>query len=184
MNLDLTNEKWSILAINIILGAVLIYSYYYYITKGGVDIKTLWGKAYKIQNIYTLSLILCVVSWLLLTIFVIFKTPNTTKNKSILSNLMVIQLIIITISMLWLPLTILYVKEKKTKVLTMLGVLLVLFIVAMASFKQFRLVNSLKAEDNDCAKRMKTAAIVGAGYFFFHTLVLDFAGWNYGFFSN
>ena len=179
----MTSEKWTLLFVNLVLGAVLIYSYYHYITKGGVSVKTLWGKAYSVRNFYTLSLILCVVSYLVMSLFILFKTPNSRQNLALISNLVVINVLIITISMLWLPLTLLYVKEKDSKSLTMLGVLLVLFIVAMSAYKQVNLVKALSPENNNCAQTMKTAAIVGAGYFFFHTFFLDFLGWSYGFFS-
>ena len=58
MNLSLTNQKWAILLTNIIFGTILIYSYYHYITKSGVPIKKLWGKAYKVNKLYLVSMIL------------------------------------------------------------------------------------------------------------------------------
>lgn len=184
MNLTITNEKWTLLFVYFVLGAVLIYSYYHYITKGGVSVKTLWGKAYSMRQIYTMSIILCLISYLIIMLFVVFKTPNSRQNTALISNLVVINVLIITISMLWLPLTILYVKEKRSKGVSMMGVLLVLFIVGMASYKQINLVNALTPESNNCAQTMKTVATIGAGYFFFHTFFLDFLGWSYGFFSN
>lgn len=179
----MTSEKWALIFVYLVLGAVLIYSYYHYIAKGGVSVRTLWGKSYGTRNFYTLSMILCIVSYLVMALFILFKTPNSIQNLALTSNLVVINVLIITISMLWLPLTILYVKEKDSKPLTMLGVLLVLFVVAMAAYKQINLVKALTPENNNCAKTMKTAATVGAGYFFFHTFFLDFLGWSYGFFS-
>ena len=39
MNLSLTNQKSTLLVVNVILGLILLYSYYHYITKGGVQLK-------------------------------------------------------------------------------------------------------------------------------------------------
>ena len=183
MNLSLTNEKWAILAMNVIFGAVLIYSYYHYITKGGVRAKTLWGKAYKVEKLYLASMILAALGYLFVLVFSVFKTPNTKGNAGILSNLLVIQVLILVVSMLWLPMTLLYLKEKANKQFSMIAVVIILFIVALASAKQFLLVRNLTAENNSCAKTMKTLAKVGAGYFFVHTFFFDFVGWDIGFFS-
>ena len=183
MNLSLTNQKWAILAMNIIFGGILIYSYYHYITKGGVPTKTLWGKAYKLEKVYLASLILAAVGYLLVLVFSVFKTPNTKANNGILANLFVIQVLIVVVSMLWLPMTLAYLKEKKNRTFSMIAVLLILFIVALASAKQILLVKNLNPENNSCAKTMKTLAKVGAGYFFVHTFFFDFMGWDIGFFS-
>ena len=183
MNLSLTNQKCAILAMNVIFGAILIYSYYHYITKGGVPDKMLWGKIYKLKKVYLASMILAAIGYLLLLLFVVFKTPNTKVNNGILSNLLVIQVLIVVVSMLWLPMTLAYLKEKTNKTFTMVAVLLILFIVALASAKQFLLVRNLTPESNNCAKTMKTLAKLGAGYFFVHTFFFDFVGWDIGFFS-
>lgn len=183
MNLVLTNQKISLLAVNIILGAILVYSYYHYITKGGVPINTLWGKVGKVKNLYLLSMILSFLGYAALLIFVVLKTPNTKINGAMISNLMVIQVIIITISMIWLPMTLLYLKERSNKQLTMFAVLVTLFIVALASAKQFLIVKNITPENNQCARTMKTLGVLGAGIIFVHTFFLDFIGWNIGFFS-
>ena len=158
MNLSLTNQKWGILAINVIFGGILIYSYYHYITKGGVPTKMLWGKAYKLEKVYLASMILAAVGYLLVLVFSVFKTPNTKLNNGILSNLLVIQVLIVVVSMLWLPMTLAYLKEKKNRTFTMTAVLLILFIVALASAKQFLLIRNLTPENNSCARTMKTLA--------------------------
>ena len=183
MNLSLTNQKWSLLALNVIFGAVLLYSYYHYITKSGVPTKMLWGKAYKVEKVYLASMVLAAIGYLLVLVFSVFKTPNTKVNNGLLSNLLVIQAVIVVVSMIWLPMTLAYLKDKGNKTLTMVAVLLILFIVALASAKQILLVKNLTPENNDCARTMKTLAKVGAGYFFIHTFFFDFIGWDLGFFS-
>lgn len=180
MNLSLTNQKWSILAVNVIFGCVLLYSYYHYITKSGVPTKTLWGKAYKVEKLYLASMVLAALGYLAVLVFTVFKTPNTKMNNGLLSNLLVIQVLIIGVSMLWLPMTLIHLKKDSNKNLTMFAVLVILFIVAMSASKQFLLVRNLTPENNDCAK---TVAKLGAGYFFVHTFFFDFIGWDLGFFS-
>lgn len=183
MNLSLTNQKLRIVAINVILGLILIYSYYHYITNSGVPVKTLWGKAYKVEKVYLVSMLLAAIGYLLVFTFSVFKTPNTNVNSGILSNLLVIQVVIVVVSMIWLPMTLTYLKDKSNKRLNMVAVLIILFIVALASAKQFLLVRNLTPENNYCGKTMKTLAKLGAGYFFVHTFFFDFIGWDLGFFS-
>ena len=57
----------------------------------------------------------------------------------------------------------------------MFAILLILFIVGLASAKQFLIVRNLTPENNQCAKTMKTLATIGAGYFFVHTFFFDFS---------
>ena len=87
MNLVLTNEKISLLVINIIFGAVLLLSYYRYIKYGGVIVKTLWGKAYSVRKAYTTSMIIVTLAYLLVIIFAVFKTTNSARNTALTSNL-------------------------------------------------------------------------------------------------
>ena len=182
MNLSLTNQKSTLLVVNVILGLILLYSYYHYITKGGVPIKKLWGKSHKFKTIYLVSMLLATIGYFLVLGYTIFKTPNTKLNGAIISNLMVIQVLIIVISMMWMPMTLVYLKEKSNKSITMFAILLILFIVGMASAKQFLIVRNLTPENNQCAKTMKTLATIGAGYFFVHTFFFDFLSWSIVFF--
>ena len=187
MNYSINSNKLTLLIVNIIFGCALIYSYYYFIKNGGVNIKTLWGKVYDKKIVFEISMILALISYLIIIGFAIFKTPNTKKNNSIISNLTIIQLLIIVVSMLWLPLTIIYAKNaKKNKhnSLGMFAVILVLLIVALGSFKQIFLINMLSEEKTLCAQVTKKIAIIAAGYFFVHTFFFDSIGWNMSFFSN
>ena len=182
MNLSLTSQKTSLLAVNFILGSILIYSYYHYITKSRVPIKKLWGKAFDLKHLYLISMVLAAIGYILVVVFSVFKTPNTKINNAIISNLMVIQVVIIVVSMLWMPMTLVYLKEKASRSYTMIAIVFILFIVALASAKQMIIVRNITPENNQCARYMKTAAIVGAGYFLFHTFAFDFLGWELGFF--
>ena len=181
MNLVLTNEKIIIVFLNLLFGAVLLFSYYRYIKYGGVPIKTLWGKAYSVRKAYTASMILAALGYAILLFFTLFKTTNSARNTALISNLLIVQVLIIVVSMIWLPLTLLYVKEGR-KPFLMLAVIIVLFIVGIASFKQIKIIQSLTPESNECAKVTQKVAVVGAGVFFFHTFFLDFIGWSCGFF--
>ena len=181
MNLVLTNEKTMLILLNVLFGAVLLFSYYRYINFGGVPLKTLWGKAYSVRKAYSASILLAGLGYALLLFFTIFKTTNSARNTALTSNLLIVQVLIIVVSMIWLPLTLLYVKEGR-KPFIMLAILIVLFIVGISSFKQIKIIQSLTSQSNECAKVTQKAAIVGAGVFFFHTFFLDFIGWSCGFF--
>jgi ABC-type nitrate/sulfonate/bicarbonate transport system permease component len=182
MNLDLTHEKIILMLVNFVFGTVLLISYYRYVTLGGVSVKELWGGAYSVRKLYTVSMILAALGYLLVVFFAIFKTTNSIKNTKLLSNLTIVQVIIIVVSMVWLPLTIVFIKTGR-KPFMMLAILLVLFIVGIAAFKQIKIIQCLTPENNECARMTQKAAIIGGGVFFFHTFFLDFMGWSCGFFK-
>lgn len=183
MNLTLTNDKMMLLLINIIFGSILLYSYYHYIKYSDVSVKKLWGGAFKVKNIYGLSMLIVALGYLSTVFFILFKTKNNLNNKTLISEILIVQALIITISMLWLPLTLKYIKSNDN-VAIKLSVILTLLIVGLASLKQVFLVTKLNALNTRCAEITKKIAIIGSSLFFIHTFFLDFIGWNVGFFIN
>lgn len=182
-NLALSKQKTIFLLVNLVLGCILIYSYYYYIKYSNVSIRKLWGNSYPYRKTFMVSMIFALISWILIVEFILLAAQNTRLNERIISDLSVIQSVIIIVSMLWLPLTLLYIKSKKNDALTMLPVIVVLFIVAMASLKQILIVRQITYDNCKMAYLSRNLAVIGAIYFFVHTFFVDLVGWNYGFFS-
>ena len=175
------NSKALLFLVNLILGVILIYSYYHYITYGGVSVKTLWGDGYYYKQFFYLTMLLALLGYLAVLIYAFFFAQ---QNKTLL-NLCFTQVLIISISMLWLPLTIKFLKshgEINKKLLTF-GVVLTLFLVALASIKQYLVVEKLNPKiKNNLSKSMKKLALIGAGLFIFQTFGMDLLAWDVGFF--
>lgn len=171
-------EKSILIGINLLLGSILLYSYYRGIETSKLTIDDLWGGIVKTRWLYFLSGILAIIGYLYILYFLVFKMKTSMRNNHILSNISVVQLLIITISMLWLPLTIQYLRGRKRNPLLMLGIVLVLLIVSLAALKQVYLIK--KIDHNNLLQ--KNLAILGGSYLFIHSFLFDAISWNYNFF--
>lgn len=175
------NSKILLLLINLVLGSILIYSYYYYIKYGGATLPQLWGDAYPYRKYFMLTMILALFGYLLVLAYAIFVAQ---KNKTLV-NLLIIQLVIISVSMLWLPLTLKYLQSHNSlsQYLYMFSVIVVLFMVALTSIKQYLIVEKLiPTNKNKINKTFKTVALIGASAFIFQTFAMDFMAWDVGLF--
>lgn len=181
----LTKEKIIFLLVNVVIGSLLLFSYYYYIKNGGIGLKTLWGFAYPHRNIFYVSMVFALISWLLIFEFVLLSSRNSLVNARVISNLSTVQAIIIVVSMLWLPLVLIYAKSKTNpkNPFLMLGILFVLLVVALASLKQIFIIRKIEHDNCKVANLSKNLAIAGGVYFFIHTFFFDFLAWDYSFFS-
>ena len=163
-------NKFYILSI-IILGILLLYSYYYY--SSVPEFMQLWGGiSKKIIPIYVVSMLICAAGFLTFLYYIYVK--NIFTKEEVL-NIFMLSLIIIFFSIFWTPYSILYLQNKdyKNKII----VLLILFIVALSCFGLF--YNVYKIQDKSLFKKFVD---IGLFYFFFHTFVLDFSIWSYNFF--
>tara|TARA_B110001469_G_scaffold125684_2_gene141593 strand:- start:3800 stop:4351 length:552 start_codon:yes stop_codon:yes gene_type:complete len=183
MELCLRDNKIFLLLINIIVGGMLLYSYYYYIKYGGVSVKDLWGKAYPYRVVYGISMIVAAIGYIAVMVWTLV---NATKSQNgLVSDLIIAQIVIIAVSLLWLPLTIMFAKSKTKPPDVMISIIIVLLIVAVASIQQVLIVNKLKpvGTKNKLLAAGHKAVIAGAVLFAIHTVFLDGLGWNIGFFS-
>ena len=182
MKLDLiNNSKMLLILVNVILGSILLYSYYYYIRYGRATLPQLWGDAYPYRKYFMVSMMAALIGYLLVLSYGIF----VAKKSKALVNLAIIQLVIIAVSMLWLPLTLKYLqsRDKLSRNLYMFAIIVVLFMVAVTSIKQYLIVEKLiPTNKNKINKTFKTVALVGAGAFIFQTFATDFMAWDVGFF--
>ena len=183
MELCLRDNKIFLLVFNLIVGGMLLYSYYYYIKYGGVSAKDLWGKAYPYRVVYMISMIFAAIGYIAVMVWTLV---NATKSQNgLVSDLIIAQVLIVTVSMLWLPLTIMFAKSKTKSIFLAIAIILVLLIVAVTSIQQVLIVNKLKPVDtkNKLLAGGHKAIIAGATLFAIHTLFFDGLGWNIGFFT-
>ena len=182
MELNLVDHsKVAFIMVNIILGSILLYSYYYYIKYGGIAVNLLWGDANKYKNVLLFTMGLAVIGYVLIAIYALVYA----KQSSQLINLVSCQILIISISMLWLPITIMFLKSKhkSNKLMLTFAIIIVLFLVALTSIKQILIIEKLNYMGNNKMKHtFKKLAIVGACLFAFQTFVMDFLVWDIGFF--
>ena len=169
------NFNYNYLIIIALLGCILLYSYYKYISN--IDnVSKLWGSTpsfYK-DKLFLVSFLLCALAFLLLFYYLAtYQKFNELEIEKIFLGL----LGIVLISLFWLPLTIFHLTYKKDKCLNRMLILLTLFIVAISSIYTAYQIN--KINDNSL---LKQTVFYGMCYFSFHTLVLDFFYWSYGYF--
>ena len=159
---------------NLILGSILIYSYYFFGSKNKDKLQKLWGKIEGIKRIMTISSMLVATVTYLFTIYYLAFETDKLDNKYI-NNIVAYQVILILASMLWMPLSIKYLKKKE--LLTKIAIILILFIVSMCSLAIFYKI--YKLEHNN---KYKNLALLGSIVLFFQTFFVDFLNWNYNFF--
>jgi|SaaInlStandDraft_2_1057019.scaffolds.fasta_scaffold154410_1 hypothetical protein len=167
--------NYGILLANVVLGTILLYSYYYLGSNNSGVVEKLWGRIRgNLRNFYLFSMLVTLIGYLLMLYFLVFRVKN---NNELLNEILVFQIIVIVISMLWMPLSIKYLTNKNIYLKPI--IILVLFVVGIAALGNTLKVSKLQVSNKN--KSFKNLAVAGAGYLFFHTFVLDFLGWNYNF---
>ena len=160
---------------NVVLGTILLFSYFYIGSKNSGVVEKLWGNIKGLHRKLTIaSMIITGITYLFTIYYLCFKSDKL--DKKILNEILKYQIILIIASMLWMPLSIKYLNKKD--VLTKIAVILILFIVAISALAIF--YKLLTINDNS---KYKIMALVGSGMLFFHTFFLDFLNWNYNFFK-
>lgn len=162
---------------NTILGAILLFSYYYFININPKITNKLWGSIKGLErNITIISGIVTSILYLVLIYYFSFSFKKTNDNNKLINEIITYQILLIIISMFWLPLSIEYIKNKSA--LLKFSIILTLFLVAIFAFMIF--YKLLNIEDD---KLIKKLALFAAFMLFFHTFFLDFINWNIKFFN-
>ena len=162
---------------NTILGAILLFSYYYFININPKISNKLWGSIKGLERKLTIiSGIVTSILYLVLIYYFSFSFKKSNNNNKLINEIVTYQILLIIISMLWLPLSIEYIKNKS--ILLKFSIILTLFLVAIFAFIIF--YKLLKVQDN---KLIKKLALFAAFMLFFHTFFLDFINWNIKFFN-
>jgi hypothetical protein len=165
-----------LLIINIIGGAAVIGSYIFGLNaqEGGANV--LWGGVpVNIRPVYTVSMIISALGYFAFLYYIFFRlNPGQISIGGIsgFTLFYVIFLLILIPSALWMPLTNVYVGNPGTG--TWVLVRTVLAIVGLASIA---LLWSLLTLQGKMPGVSYWLAVVGSGYFAFHTAVLDAIIW-------
>jgi hypothetical protein len=165
-----------LLIINILGGAAVILSYIYGLKTQTGGASVLWGNvAENIRPVYTVSMILSALGYFAFIYFILFRLEPgevVIGGRFGFGLFNTIFLVILIASAFWMPLTNLYVSNPGTGF--WIGVRGVLALVALGSIA---LVWSLLSLQLDARGVVYWLAVAGAGYFAFHTAILDAIVW-------
>ncbi len=163
------------LSIIYILGIILLYSYYYFLSLSPRNLEILWaGMKGSLKNIYMISIFLAAFGFLLL-LYYLFITDSLTSSQ--INKLFIGAILVIVISMLWIPLSLKYSKNK-SKIYQFM-ILVVLFSIAFSSLYIISIIDNIDDKKN---KNFLILARFGMYYFLFHAFILDSLAWSFNFF--
>jgi len=165
-----------LLVINIVGGTTVIGSYIYGLNAQSGGANVLWGGVPEnIRPIYTVSMILSALGYFAFLYYIFFRLEPAEISIAGISGFTVFYVIFLLIlipSAFWMPLTNVYVDNPTTTMWVLVRT--VLAIVGLASLA---LLWAFLALDGKVQGVSYWLAIVGAGYFAFHTAVLDAIVW-------
>ncbi|MFC1874539.1 hypothetical protein ACFLY3_00040 [Chloroflexota bacterium] len=165
-----------LLVINIIGGVAVIGSYIFGISAQSGGANVLWGGVPgNIRPVYGVSMILAALGYFAFMYYIFFRlTPSEVSIAGTFdfSLFYAIFLVILIPSALWMPLTNLYVGNPSTGM--WIWVRIVLVLVGLASIALVWTFLSLQTKTPGISYWL---AVVGSGYFAFHTAILDAIVW-------
>jgi len=169
-------QKIILLIINILGGIAVIGSYILGLKGQSAGTNILWGGVpANIRPMYTVSMILSALGYFAILYYIFFQlNPAQTKIFGISGFTMfyVIFLFILIPSAFWMPLTNIYVTNPNTGI--WIGIRTVLAIVGLSSIALTLAFLTLQGKVPGLAYWL---AVIGSGYFAFHTTVLDAIIW-------
>jgi hypothetical protein len=165
-----------LLVINVVGGAAVIASYIFGLNAQAGGTNVLWGGVpANIRPIYGISMILSALGYFAFLYYIFFRLdPAQTSIASIpgFTLFYVIFLLILIPSAFWMPLTNVYVVNPSIGI--WIGIRTVLALVGLASIALLWALLSLQGKVPGIAYWL---AVVGSGYFAFHTSILDAVVW-------
>jgi hypothetical protein len=169
-------QQIALLVVNIIGGAAVIGSYVFGLNAQSGGANVLWGGVPEsIRPVYAVSMILSALGYFAFLYYILFRlTPSEVGIAGVsgFTLFYVIFVLILIPSAFWMPLTNLYVGNPGTGI--WIGVRTVLAIVGLASIALFWALLTLHGKVPGVSYWL---AVVGSGYFAFHTAVLDAIVW-------
>jgi hypothetical protein len=161
-----------LLIINILGGAAVMLSYIYGLKGQAGGANVLWGNvSASIRPLYMVSMILSALGYFAFIYYILFRIDPATSNISYYL-FDAIFLVILVASAFWMPLTNMYVNNVGAGL--WLGVRTVLALVGLASIALLWALLALRPETRGVAYWL---SVTGAGYFAFHTAILDGIVW-------
>jgi len=165
-----------LLVINVIGGVAVIGSYIFGIRAQSSGANALWGGVPEnIRPVYAVSMVLSALGYFAFLYFILFQlVPDEVliAGQFSFSLFYAIFLVMLIPSALWMPLTNVYVGNPSTGL--WIGVRTVLALVGLASIALVWTLASLGTGTTGVAYWL---AVVGSGYFAFHTAILDAIIW-------
>ena len=172
----MTTQHIILLIINIIGGAAVIGSYIFGLNAQSGGANVLWGGVpANIRPVYTVSMILSALGYFAFLYYIFFRLDPVQTSIAGISGFTlfyVIFLLILIPSALWMPLTNVYVGNPSTGI--WIWIRTVLALVGLASIA---LVLALITLQGKVPGASYWLAVVGSGYFAFHTAILDAIIW-------
>ena len=165
-----------LLVINILGGIAVIGSYVLGLSGQSGGANALWGGIpNNIRTVYAVSMILSALGYFAFIYFILFQlipSEVVIGGRFGFSLFIAIFLFILIPSAFWMPLTNIYLSNPTSG--TWIAIRIVLAIVGIASIALACALISLKTGNHGLAYWL---AIVGSGYFAFHTAILDAIIW-------
>jgi hypothetical protein len=165
-----------LLIINIIGGAAVIGSYVFGLNTQADGANVLWGGvSTSIRPIYLVSMILSALGYFAFLFYVLFRLEPAQVSLAGISGFTLFYMIFLFIlipSAFWMPLTNLYMSNPSTSIWILVRTVLAL--VGLASIGLFWALLTLQGKVPGTAYWL---AVVGSGYFAFHTAILDAIVW-------
>ena len=165
-----------LLVINVIGGAAVIGSYIYGLSAQAGGANILWGGVpTSIRPVYFVSMIISALAYFAFIYYLFFRTTPgevVIAGRFNFSLFYIIFIFMLIPSALWMPLTNMYVANPSTGL--WVGVRTVLVVVGLASIALCWAILSLQPRVSGVSYWL---AVVGSGYFTFHTMVIDAIIW-------
>ena len=172
----MTIQHWILLIINVLGGAAVIGSYIFGLSGQSGGANVLWGGVpVNIRPVYTVSMVLSALGYFAFLYYIFFRLDPAQISIAGVSGFTlfyVIFLLILIPSAFWMPLTNVYVSNPSTGIWVMVRT--VLAIVGLASIALFWALLTLQGKVLGVSYWL---AVVGSGYFAFHTVILDAVIW-------
>jgi len=169
-------EQVILLIINILGGAAVIGSYVLGLKGQSGGANVLWGAVpNSLRPVYTVSMILSALGFFAFIYFILFRlVPGEVLigGRFGFSLFYAIFLVILVASAFWMPLTNAYVGNPSTGM--WIGIRTVLAIVGLGSIALMLALLTLQTKVPGISYWL---AVVGSGYFAFHTAILDAIVW-------
>jgi hypothetical protein len=156
-----------------ILGVILIYSYYYFLSYSNKKMELWAGIEGNLLKVYYVSMFLCVIGFIFLFNFLMY---SNNLNQYISNQIFYSILSVVLLSMLWMPLSLYYLNNKSN--ILMYIIIFILLLVSLSTLYLLYVLNNIN--DNSIYKKL---AIIGMIFFFIHTFFLDGITWSIKFFK-
>jgi hypothetical protein len=169
-------EHIILLIINILGGAAVIGSYIFGLRGQSGGANVLWGSVPEnIRPLYTVSMVISALGYFAFIYYIFFRLEPAQVSIAGVSGFTMFYVIFLGIliaSAFWMPLTNMYVNNPGTGI--WIGVRIILVVVGLASIALLLALLTMQGKVSGVSYWL---AVIGSGYFAFHTTILDAIVW-------